>query len=188
MNCRAGSRGHLQMGKQATTRLLIMLCVLVQACYRSAAIEGSRPDPKLQIIQDSAAIVLCQKEDGKSGCQTVDPCGQCGRGRCSNLDDTCMGAGILKSGFSCNLRWAKVPAGVDITFYNLWGPWSFNSNDCAISWWCYRHKFSKALAIAPVYSKFTRPLTFEMRHPGGATAGRTGALAVSRAQSQRSDG
>ena len=91
---------RLQMGKQATTRLLIMLCVLVQACDRSAAIEGSRPDPKLQIIQDSAAIVLCQKEDGKSGCQTVDPCGQCGRGRCSNLDDPCMASGILKSGTS----------------------------------------------------------------------------------------
>ena len=173
-----------QMGKPATMRMMSLLCVLMQACDRSAAIEAARPDTsKLQIIGDSAAIVLCQTEDGTSGCQTVDPCGQCGRGRCSNLDDPCLGAGVLKSGFSCNLRWVKVPAGVDITLYNLWGPWSFNSNDCATSWSCYRHKYSKALSIAPLYTKFTRPLTFEVRHPGGAEVGRTGGLAVSRAPS-----
>jgi len=44
---------------------------------------------------------------------------------------------VLKSGVSCNLRWASVPAGVEVVFYNLWGPWSFNSNDCAALWCCY---------------------------------------------------
>jgi len=69
--------------------------------------------------------------------QTVDPCGSCGRGRCSNLDDTCLGSGVLKAGFSCNLGWASVPPGVEVTFYNLWGSWSANSADCAPSWACY---------------------------------------------------
>eukprot|EP00802_Teleaulax_amphioxeia_P012681 Tamp_12725.p1 GENE.Tamp_12725~~Tamp_12725.p1 ORF type:complete len:444 (+),score=49.83 Tamp_12725:449-1780(+) len=106
----------------------------------SAAEASARPD-KLQVIGGSEVVVLCQTEDGTVGCQTVDPCGPCGRGRCSNLDEPCLGAGVLKSGFFCNLRFASVPAGVEVVFYNLWGPWSFNSNDCAAFWWCYSWPF-----------------------------------------------
>ena len=91
-------------------------------------------------------VVMCQASG--TNCQSLDPCGtQCGvgrsvgdsmdAGRCWNLDDSCLGEGLLKFGRSCGLLWAEVPPGVELTFYNLWGPWSFNTNDCAAQWSCY---------------------------------------------------
>ena len=68
----------------------------------------------------------------------VDPCGSCGRGRCSNLDDMCLGSGVLKTTLgSCNLRWARVPDGIEVTFNNLWGDWSSTTADCTPAYTCY---------------------------------------------------
>ena len=81
-------------------------------------------------------VVLCQGVG--LACLNVDPCCEkCGLGRCLNVDDSCLGEGLLKVGRSCQLLWAEVPAGVEVTFYNLWGPWSASSDDCAQHWSCY---------------------------------------------------
>ena len=47
-------------------------------------------------------VVLCQGVG--LACLNVDPCCEkCGLGRCLNVDDSCLGEGLLKVGRSCQL-------------------------------------------------------------------------------------
>ena len=98
---------------------ICLICVLVQTPPAATQTRGSvavamSPSlrPGLLNIGTDDKVILCHDEGVK--CQTIDPCGSCGHGRCSNLDHSCLGAGVLKSGYSCDLRWASVPTGVQV--------------------------------------------------------------------------
>jgi hypothetical protein len=115
-------------GKCCRTLLRLSVLFVLQ-------LRPSRAGNLLAVGDDS--VVLC-KGKGEFLCQSVDPCGvACGSGKCSNLDDACLGDGVLKDGSACSLRWAHVPVGVEVTFYDLWGQWGSSGADCAESWSCY---------------------------------------------------
>ena len=126
-------RMRLHSCKRTAGRSVLALLLHITCAQPQMELVPSFSTQGLQTIGEDK-VVLCQATG--YNCQSVDPCGTCGLGRCSNLDTSCLGEGLLKTGTACSLRWAEVPPGVEVTFYNLWGPWSSSTDDCAEAWTC----------------------------------------------------
>lgn len=140
-------------------KMLLWSCFLFALQLRLASCTSlTHPEGLLAVVED--VVLLCQA--GERSCQSVDPCGGCGSARCSNLDDACLGGGLLKNTQTCSLRWAHVPEGVEVTFYNLWGKWSSSEDDCAEAWSCYSGMWPICLQGSESKERWIGPMSADL--------------------------
>jgi len=97
---------------------MIFAFLATQALHRSDSTSS-------RVLFPSGAIFFCQHVDSVESCTVIEPCSECGAGRCASVEDRCHNrarCSVLSPNFGgcqgCELKAVQLSSGITLRLFN----------------------------------------------------------------------